>query len=429
MNRNWAAIFNPKQPAALVFWQQIAVFLLACAVVISRRPDAVFHAQFYAEDGHVWFADAYNLGWWHALFRAQDGYFQTFPRLGAALALLVPMARAPLVMNILAIAAQALPVSLLLSARSQAWGSLRFRAVLAAAYLALPDSSEIGFGITESQWLLASSAFLVLAAAAASTRPARIFDVILLLLCGLTGPFCVVLLPIAMYLAWRRGGRSRWTYASLLAACALVQAYALLVVDRLGRPYFALGANWERLTRIVSGNIVLGAALGRTGLAAMPGSAVFVFLLCAAIAGSVIAAFCFFKADIEMKLLFILTGMLFLASLLVPNAHPPAGSNIYVWDLLIDGCGARYWFFPSLVFMWSLLWCARSGGTALRIGAAAFLFVMCFTIPLSWRQPAYKELQFAAFARNFASMPPGTAMVIPENPDGWEIRLVKRSSH
>ena len=40
----------------------VAVFLFACAVVIARRPDAVFHAQFFAEDGRIWFADAYNLG-------------------------------------------------------------------------------------------------------------------------------------------------------------------------------------------------------------------------------------------------------------------------------------------------------------------------------------------------------------------------------
>lgn len=100
---------------AISAWQQVVIFLLACAVVISRRPDVILHAQFYAEDAHVWFADAYNLGWWRALFNAQDGYFQTVPRLGAALALLAPMARAPLVMNAIAIAVQVLPVNLLFS--------------------------------------------------------------------------------------------------------------------------------------------------------------------------------------------------------------------------------------------------------------------------------------------------------------------------
>src|SRR5580704_15197224 len=76
----------------------IALFLVACALIVSRRPDAIFHAQFFAEDGHVWFADAYNYGWLHALFRSQDGYYQVLPRLIASLALLVPMTAAPLAM-------------------------------------------------------------------------------------------------------------------------------------------------------------------------------------------------------------------------------------------------------------------------------------------------------------------------------------------
>ena len=126
--------------------------------------DAIFHAQFYAEDGHVWFADAYNLGWWHALFRAQDGYFQTLPRLAAALALLAPLSLAPLVLNIAAVAVQALPVNILVSNRSSAWGSLGFRACLAAAYLALPNSREMTISVTSSQWILALCVFLVLTA-------------------------------------------------------------------------------------------------------------------------------------------------------------------------------------------------------------------------------------------------------------------------
>src|ERR1039457_6186574 len=92
-------------------WQHGAISLFACAILAARRPDAIFHSQFYAEDGHVWFADAYNLGWWPALFRTWTGYFLTLPRLAAALALLVPLLRAPLLLNIVAICIQALPAS------------------------------------------------------------------------------------------------------------------------------------------------------------------------------------------------------------------------------------------------------------------------------------------------------------------------------
>src|SRR5438874_1851777 len=41
----------------------LSVFFVAFFVIFLRRPDAILNAQFYAEDGKYWFAEAYNLGW------------------------------------------------------------------------------------------------------------------------------------------------------------------------------------------------------------------------------------------------------------------------------------------------------------------------------------------------------------------------------
>jgi hypothetical protein len=61
------------------------IFLVAFGVLVLRRPDAIFNAQFYAEDGKYWYADAYNHGW-ACVFMPQWGYLQT-----------VSLAHAPLV--------------------------------------------------------------------------------------------------------------------------------------------------------------------------------------------------------------------------------------------------------------------------------------------------------------------------------------------
>ena len=184
-------------------WQHAVIFLVAFAVIVSRRPDAVFHPQFYSEDGYVWFADAYNLGWWPALFRTWAGYFQTLPRLVASLALLVPFSRVPLLLNIAAIFFQILPANLLLSSRSSVWGSLRFRIILASMYLVLPNCDEVYRGITNAQWSLVLCVFMLLVARAPRSTGERFFDVLILLLSGLTGPFCIFLSPIAIFLAWK----------------------------------------------------------------------------------------------------------------------------------------------------------------------------------------------------------------------------------
>lgn len=399
-----------------------AFFLLAYALIASRRPDAIFRPQFWAEDGHVWFADAYNLGWWPALFRAQDGYYQTLPRLAAALALLVPLALAPLVLNLVAIGVQALPGSLLLASRSSAWGNLRFRALLAGIYVALPNCREMGAVVTSSQWIMTLCAFLVLAASTPKGNGGKLFEISLLLLCGLTGPFCIFLLPIAVFLAWKR--RDQWARirAGTLAALCLVQAWALLVVDPSVRPHFALGASPGLFTRILAGHVYLAALLGHNTFAAQ--SAPFIFFLFVALAGTAIVAICFAKSTVEMRLFLVLSAMLFAASLLTPSVYPPPG--VSVWKMMAGVSAIRYWFFPTLAFAWSLLWCLHSRPVPVKAVSACLLLLMCYGIVRDWEHPPYRNLHFADQVKRFEAAPAGTAVVFPVNPKGWTMQLLRQ---
>lgn len=404
-------------------WHHFLIFLLACGAIFLRRPDAILHAQFWAEDGHVWFADAYNLGWLAALFRAQDGYFQTLPRLGAALALHVPIVLAPLVLNLIAIAAQALPVNLLLSYRSSAWGGLRYRTAMAGIYLALPNCSEMRAIITSTQWILALCVFLLLVASTPRGNAGRLFDVAILLICGLTGPFCFFLLLVALFIAWKRRYRWHWATAGLLVALCLVQAWGLLIVDPSGRANAMLGASPALFLRILAGQVFLGTLLGGNGLAAMPDPRLSTLLFCVAVGGTAIVAVCFTKSSVNMKLFLIFTCMLFTASFVSPAAYPPPG--VSRWELLAGASGIRYWFFPSLAFAWSLLWGFQSRVTALKTVSAVLMCIMCFGVIRDWRVRPVEDLHWAEDAKRFEHVPPGTTVTFPENPRGWDLRLVK----
>jgi hypothetical protein len=405
-------------------WKHCLIFLAAIAVVFARRPDAVIHAQFYAEGGHVWFADAYNLGWWTAMLRAQDGYIQATARLTAALALLVPMTLAPLVENAIAILIQALPVSLLMSARSAGWGPARFRALLGAAILLLPDYGEMSYSITESQWLLALSVFLVLVAEPPKGTAGKVFDGILIVLSGVSGPFCAFFLPIAALIAWKRKNPWSWVPVGLLAAAVFIQSDALFVIDRSGRAHVPLGVGPTLFTRILGGNVFLGAILGRIPFATMSGNGVILLLLCVVIVGALVLFFCFIRSSLEYRLFIAFSGIIFLVSVMFPhNSRPPTGTT--AWWLLAQATGARYWFLPSLAFAWSLVWTVRNGNALMKPVSILLLCPMCFGIAANFRLPGLADLHFAEYARNFDAAPPGTAMTIPENPAGWEIRLVK----
>ncbi len=99
----------------------LIVFLTAFLLIFSRRPDAITNAQFFAEDGQRWFADAYHLGiampahsrpgWRISPYRSPPGRL---------IVLIFPFSRAPLVMNLCAILVQILPVTIFVSSRFSA---------------------------------------------------------------------------------------------------------------------------------------------------------------------------------------------------------------------------------------------------------------------------------------------------------------------
>src|ERR1700735_3137423 len=118
---------SPSQARAMRIWRtieategasfgwQVAAFLAALLAVFSRLPGAFLHPQFFAEDGWVWYQQAYNLHWLRSLTIPQAGYIQMLPRLVAGVTLLFPMQWAPMLMNWCGAVAQVLPVTALLS--------------------------------------------------------------------------------------------------------------------------------------------------------------------------------------------------------------------------------------------------------------------------------------------------------------------------
>ncbi len=408
-------------------WFHGAAFLIACAVLILRRPDAVFHAQLYAEDGHVWFADAYNLGWWHALFRTFVGYIEVLPRLGGALALLLPLAFLPLFLNVIAIAVQALPVNMLLMARSSVWGSLRFRAALAGVYLVLPNCDEVGRGITNAQWALALCTFLLLVALPPKTTTERFLEGALVLLCGLSGPFCIVLLPVAVFLAWRTPSRWRSVQSLILAFSCFIQLRALLFVAAGSRPHRALGAGFALLGRILGSQVYLATVLGPNGLAAKTSHQLVVALVCIAIFGTAWIVITNLQSPMAMKLFVCFSAAIFAAGLTSPFEwdHP----TIPVWQVYAGLPGLRYWFYPTLAFAWSLLYGFHSRVSAVKVVSSILLCLMGYGIFRGWHQPAYSETHFSESVERFEEASPGTVVTIPEHPQGWTMQLVKHAAN
>lgn len=396
-------------------------------VIILRRPDVMLDPQFWAEDGKIWFANAHSLGAWQSLLLPQNGYLQTLSRLGAGSAMLVPMRWAPLVFNLVAIIVQILPVLLLNGARGRALvPSLAARLVLSVLYIAQPYTTEVHANLTNAQWHLAVSAALVCCFNHWKGKWQAVFDLGLVALSGVSGPFCILLLPGVAWLAYRRRDRRTAWLLGFLVACAVVQLALAIPQMGVSRAVAPLGATWQGFMRIAGGQVVLAALFGdawahvyllpawRTGVV-LP-------LMATALGVGVLARGVRAGGDAAISFMgFALLALV--AAMLSPQLSTTA--QWVTWE--VPHAGERYSFLPILGFYVALL--SVAGQDRIRavrwLAAGMVACVVLVAIPASWRIRPFQDFAYPEHVDEYARARPGDTVKFPINPAGWFMALRK----
>jgi hypothetical protein len=403
----------------------LAIFLASLFVLFLRRPDALLNAQFYAEDGARWFADAYHIGW-HCLVLPESGYLQTVSRLIGLLCQLFPFTLAPLLMNLFAFFFQILPVNLFLSSRFAEipWVTRFLSALL---YLSLPNSFERHANTTNIQWHLALACCLLLLSRLPSTGVARYIEWLLLALSVLDGPAGLLLTPVALILWWMR--RDKRSLSALLALIPGAVLQTLVLLFSGTRRPATNGATLTRFVEIVGGQVFLSSVLGiRTSIQWFFGHASWLLLAqgIALAIGLALIGYAVSRGPLELRL-FVLYAFLSLSLALI---RPVAsfGTVYPQWQLMeTPGVANRYYFFPMCAFYASLIWLASNPKHPAKIARFASIGVLALLpigIVRDWRYKPFVDYNFKAFAADFERASPGTKVSIPINP-GWELALVK----
>jgi hypothetical protein len=405
------------------FWLHL---LLIAAMILSRRPDALLHPQFWAEDGQSFYHDAYMRGP-AALLLPLGGYLNTFSRLVAALAVNFPLAWAPAMFAVTAFAVQLAPPAVMLSDRmAAALPSPRARLAMAYFYAAMPNSWELNVNLTNAQWHLAMLAFLLVVASPARHPAARAADALVLAVSGLSGPFDLFLVPLAWFEQTRRRDPARLTNALVLSAAGAVQLVCIAVSHATAvRRYTSLGATPARFLHIVTTQIVLGGLLGHrltVHVAALPAFQGILLPLIAVVAAAAAIATAFATGPAIYRKAAFWSAALFGAALLTPLAS----QTVPQWlEMTHPGAALRYYIIPSLVWFATWLILAASPWRAARIAAFAVLGLTALGITSDWVYPRLPPHGFTAQATAFAASPPGTTATFPENPPGWSMVLTK----
>jgi hypothetical protein len=392
-------------------------------LIWQRCPTILTRAQFWAEDGWAWYPNAYQHGW-QTLLWPQAGYLQTISRLVALASLAAPLAYAPLIFALVALAVQGAALAFLLSPRmAPAIPSFPARLALALLLAALPGTNETFVNLTDAQWYLSLLAFLVLCAAPATSLPQRLFDCFTLTLSGLSGPFALCLAPIA-FLCWWRGKQpwQKWRLA-IIAATALLQLSVLFYAHAQRTPG-ELTASLHGFTAIIAAQIIAPAVLGlhrvlaqnQFGLTTPGGAGI---ALGACIAAAVLATIAFRRGRWILKYFLLFTGIEFTGALL-------DGTVPSWWLVMQSSPGGRYFLHPIIAWLAILLSLACDHNRTLRIiGGAGMVMVLLLAIPSDYQLPKLPCTDFYSQAEAFTHAPPGTVAVFPVRPAGQMV-LIKR---
>jgi hypothetical protein len=402
-----------------------AIFAIAFLILFLRRPDAVLNAQFYSEDGIYWYADAYHFGW-RCFLMPLGGYLNSVSRLIGMFSLLFPFAQAPLVMNLCAIAAGILPIHIFLSSR---FNSIPFngRLLCSFLYLALPNSFELHATTTNMQWHLALAGCLVLLGSQQTRRSWQVFDFLLLTLVVLDGPLGIVLIPIAFALRWIRKDRHYNLALAALIPGAILQFFVLFIAaPRRSAPN---GATLVRLIHILGGQIFLSSIFGVRTLIQLFGriDSLFIIDTSAMLVGLAILAYALRYGPVELKLFILFAAAVLVLGLMHPLATTE-GNHVQWEQLQVPGCGNRYYFFPMLAFLASLVWMALKSPVNAKFPRYAALALLAFLpigIVRDWQYRPFVDLHFQEIAREFQQAPRGTRFEISLNP-GVSMQLTKR---
>ncbi len=401
-----------------------AVLVVGCLITFARAPTVIIHPQLWAEDGPIFFQGAYNQGWHVLLLDPQVGYLQTFSRIVADVGLLVPLTWVPALFAAVALVVQVLPAVLLSSRRyARAVPDLRVRLLLAGAYLIIPNSSEVNVDLTNAQWHLAVLAALVVLAVPA-TGLWRVFDVAVIVLSGLTGPFVLSLVVVvAVVYAYRR---QAWTLVlgALALGAAALQLFELITARR--PPVGPLGATASRLAELLGGRVIGGTVLGTaTSTSRWFSGHLVLYSTIFLVGGALVVGLSLWRGPFELKMFNLWAGLALAGSLVSPLGSEH-GSQ---WQALVRDPGGRYWLFPALAFAADVIWVTGQLRTRRVAASAAGLLLVAiaaFGIREDFHYPTITAPSWPAQVHRFDRVAPGRAFTFRIRPPGWTMTLRRK---
>lgn len=230
---------RPESLAAHRGWKQLLLTAAVFAILVARVPLLWSACEFVAEDGWVFFADAWNHSFPGSLLLPYAGYFHLVPRLIAELCSGLPIASQPHAYAAIALALDAAILALFyLPVFRRFVPSDAIRALIVLVLALAPNAQNLGL-VLGLHWYLAFALTLILISPAPTTLAGQVWLALATILCTWSSPSTIVLIAFALPAWWRdRTPANRIKLGVMLASLFLVAVFAVMMrvgqADRTG---------------------------------------------------------------------------------------------------------------------------------------------------------------------------------------------------
>ncbi|MGZ3769127.1 MAG: hypothetical protein ACXVCP_07285 [Bdellovibrio sp.] len=165
-------------------------------LVITKAPKLFFAPAFYGEEGTIFYSEQLKFGW-SSLTTSYAGYLHTYPRLVALITSNFPLENIPFFYHLSSLLAQGL---LLYAVFRFAGSDPKIRILSALATVIIPHGGEAYLNLPNAISILGPIVPLLYFAEKASLGR-TIFEILLVGLSMLTGPYAIISLPF-LFAAW-----------------------------------------------------------------------------------------------------------------------------------------------------------------------------------------------------------------------------------
>ncbi len=392
----------------------LLTLVVVTIILLIRKTDSFSNPQFWAEDGPVFFLQQYENGA-SAIFQPYVGYLLLVPRLIALFAdSFFPYSAIPAVYNFTSLVITLFVIASIFSPRFK----ISYKPLLALAIVLVPHyTNEVFLNVTNIQWILFISLIIVLMKEKPDYKYGNInvqfaLDVMIIIICGLTGPFIIFLLPFFVYKWFKNKDWYNFSITSVTIVISFIQlSFILFTPEPLQDNNLVLSPN---LYSAIVGYKVFGILfLGKMLVWKIAAHKINPYFLC-------IIYFCLIFMILRFSSLknsFIniclsIQLIVLLAAFYKFRATPGV--------LVPEGCGLRYFYIPYITVAWSLIALLGKQEKWKNI----LITMALISILISSLTSGLHSREFIDYNWKLHSKSIGKEdVVIPINPEGWKMTV------